>query len=176
MTDAMDQLGRIVVLHPAGLPKDYAVTVLDSSVSGGADSRRAARRAAATFLASGSAVGHPGELWQATVAVAVHDLLQAGPRSLAEVERLVCAVSGRPLAGVAGAASLAASRLRLADTLVAVELVGDAGGRDVRTLAAAAQGYDVLQRAGAGQDPVGLRPLAMPSLEVGLPAVGRVAS
>ncbi len=150
--------------------------MLDSAVAAGAETRRAARRAAAAFLASGSAVARPGELWQATVAVAVHDLLQAGPRSLAEIEALVGAVSGRPLATVAGSASLVASRLRLADTLVAMELVGEAGGRDVRTLAAAAQGYDVLHRAAAGQDPVGLRPLAMPSLGAGAPVAGRVAS
>ncbi len=172
----MEHLFRVIVLHPGDLPEGFEVTVLDSAVTDGAENRRAARRAAAAFLGSGRAVRHPGELWQAGVAVAVHDLLQGGPRPIADVIGVVAEVCGRPLGAVAGAPSLTASQRRVADTLVSVELVGHADDVDVAMLAAAAQGYDVLCRAAAGQDPVGLRPLAMPRIGVAESPRGRVAS
>ena len=160
----MDDLFRVIVMQPAGLPDDFEARVLDSELVGGAQSRREARRAAAAFLASGLAVRRPAELWQVSAAVALHEVLLTGPRPLAEVARIVADVTGRPLPVVAGCASLGASERRVVDTLVATELIGDPAGTDTRTLAAAAQGYDVIRRAAAGQDPVGLRPLSMPAI------------
>ncbi len=162
----MDDLFRVIVLQPAGLPDDFEARVLDSELVGGAQSRRDARRAAADFLASGRAVRHPAELWQVSTAVALHEVLLTGPRALADVARIVGEVAGQPLALVAGCTSLPASERRVVDTLVATELVGDPAGTDTRTLAAAAQGYDVIRRAAAGQDPIGLRPLSMPAIGV----------
>jgi len=159
----MDDLSRIIVLRPAELPEGFAVTVLDSTIAAQAATRGAARSVAASFLESRQSVHQPGELWQVGAALALHDLLQTGPQPREVLEGVVAEVSCRWAGDLAQAPCLVASEQRLADTLVALELVGDDCGRDLAVLAAAAEGYDALRRVAQGEDPVGLRPLAMPA-------------
>ncbi len=166
----MDDVFRIMVLRSADLPDHFEVQVLDPGPFAGAESRYAARRLAAAYLCSGRLVRSAAELAHGGAAVAVHDAVAAGPVPLDQVHRIVERVTGRGLSAVAGDQGLRSDCRRVAETLIATRLAADSAGTDSRGLAAAAQGYDVIRRAACGQDPVGLRPLAMPVLGEAHPA------
>ncbi len=160
----MDDVFRIMVLRSADLPDDFEVQVLDPGPFEGAESRYAAGRLAVSYLGSGRLVHSADDLAHGATAVAVHDAVAAGPVPLEQVHRIVEGITGLGLSAVADDPGLRSDSRRVAETLVATRLAADSAGTDSRGLAAAAQGYDVIQRAARGQDPVGLRPLAMPVL------------
>jgi len=166
----MDDVFRIIVLRPADLPGDFEVQVLDPGRFVGAQSRYDARRLAAAHLGSQRLVHSTAELSHGAAAVAVHDAVAAGPLPLEQVRRIVEIVTGQGLWAVADDPALHSEIRRVAETLVATRLAADSAGTDSHGLAAAAQGYDVILRAACGQDPVGLRPLAMPVLGEPQPA------
>lgn len=159
----MDDLARFIVLRPPNLPDEDEVQVLAPASIDFGLGRRQARQQALEVLRSEGAVRRVDGLQAGAVAVAVQ--LALGSRSIArsELDELVTAATGRSIEAVVADDSFAAEELAVADTLVASKLVSGWADIDAAGLASAAQGYDVLRRAAAGEDPVALRPLQMPA-------------
>ena len=158
----MDEVFRIIMLRPDALPEGFEVDVLRPGTFGAVASRSAARRLATEYCRLGLGVRSVDELGLGRVAVSVHDLTASGPCARRDVARLVTELTGSDLAVVAADPAVDDDVRWASDTLVATRLTGWADGTDTSGLAAAAQGYDVIVRAALGQDPVGLRPLAIP--------------
>lgn len=162
----MDDLARFIVLRPPNLPDEDAVQVLaPPSIEFGLG-RRQARQQALEVLRSEGAVRRVDGLQAGEVAVAVQQALGSYSVALSELDEFVTTIAGRDIEAVVADDSFDAEELAIADTLVASKLVSGWANTDAAGLASAAQGYDALRRAAAGEDPVVLRPLQMPTEHV----------
>ena len=158
----MDDLARFIVLRPPNLPDGDEVQVLAPASIDVGQGPRQARQQALDVLGSDGAVRRVDGLQAGSVAVAVQLALSSRSLSLAELDELVTAATGRGVDQLVADASFSAEESAVADTLVATKLVSGWADVDAAGLAAAAQGYDALRRAADGADPVVLRPLQMP--------------
>jgi hypothetical protein len=161
----MDDLFRFLLLRPADLPADDDVKVLEPTHLDTGRGRQLARREAAKLLASKTLLRRTEDLRYGDLALTVRAALDAGTVPAAALQDLVKKRSGKRATDLTGDDRFAAEEGSLADTLVAAKLVSGTPDLDARGLAAAAQGYDALRRLADGADPVGLRPLQMPSFE-----------
>ncbi|HEY2053636.1 MAG TPA: hypothetical protein VGH14_06845 [Solirubrobacterales bacterium] len=159
----MNDLFRFVLARPANLPdKDETNTLKAPFLTSGVGWARA-RALAAEAVEKGKVLGAHEELPDADLARAVVELLRAGPRPAAEIEKLVEDRSGKALGPFTEVKRFAKEVEEVSSTLVALKLLSHSIGRDTADLTTIARGLDAISRAAEGIDPVRLRPLVLPS-------------
>jgi hypothetical protein len=160
----MNDLFRFVLMRSADAPAPEEVNVLKASFLGSASSWQAAKAAAAAALREGKLLAPGEQAPHAETARALVRLLEPGPRSLADVEKLVKQhEGGKSAKTVVKSPDFKTSLAAVNETLLALKLLSRSEGRDAPDLTTLARGLDAISRAADGVDPLTLRPLALPS-------------
>jgi len=165
----VDDLFRFLMLRPATpvAPKD--INELTASFAPAGTTRNVARNQAQAFVDSKSHATTTAGLTFSAVALQIVSQLRAKPQAAADIKAFVQAATGRSLDALVADPAFASERQLLADSLVAMKLLSDSSGGDAAGLALVAQGYDALQLAADGRDPIALRTLSVADFAKGPP-------
>jgi hypothetical protein len=157
----MDDLFRFLLLRPATpvAPKD--VNQLTASFAPAGTAADVARRKAQAFVKSEGHATSASDLKYSDIALQLVAKLRAQRLPTSEVATIVKNATGSSISDVIADPKFSAEQKLLADSLVAMKLLSDSSGADAAGLAVVAQGYDAIQLAGTGRDPVLLRPLSI---------------
>jgi hypothetical protein len=165
----MDDLFRFLLLRPATPVAPNDINRLSASFAPADSSRDVARRQARTFINGNTYAKLVVTLTFSGVALQVVARLRGTTAPAADIKTIVQHVTGRTIDAVVADPAFASEQKLLADTLVAMKLLSDAFGGDAAGLAIVARGYDAIELAAHGRDPVGLRPLSLPDYAPGGP-------
>jgi len=165
----MDELFRFLLLRPATPVAPGETNQLSPSFVPAGSSRDVARRQAQTFINGNAYAKSVAALTLSGAALQVAARLRGATAPAAEIKTLVQSATGKMIDAVVADPAFAVEQKLLADTLVAMKLLSDASGGDAAGLAVAARGYDAIQLAAHGRDPVSLRPLSLPDYPPGNP-------
>jgi len=158
----MEELFRFLLLRPAGAVEQSDINTLTPSFAAAGIPREAAVRNARAFLDQKAHATTVGTLQYSKAALAVVAALRRACRPASEVSSVVSAVTGKTAAKLVAEQAFIEECDLLADSLVAYKLLSNSSGADAAGLAEAAQGYDAIRSAAAGNERVCLRPLSLP--------------
>jgi hypothetical protein len=159
----MEHLFRFLMLRPAGVVKPKDIRHLHPSYVDKGTSKEGMRSASRGFIEKGGIVKSEEELFYADTARAVHHALQRGPLSAKDVDTIVQKSGQTTLEKITSDDRFTKDTLRLVDSLVAMKITSNSAGGDAAGYSELMQGYDAIERAASGADPVSLRVLSIDS-------------
>lgn len=157
----MENLFRFLVLRPAGIVKPKDIRHLHPSFVDKGSSKEGIKNASRRFIEKGELVKSEEELFYADTARAVHHKLLGKPLPTNDVDDIIQKIGKTTLKKIITDDRFAKDAGRLEDSLVAMKAVSNSAGGDAAGYSELMQGYDAIERAANGVDPVGLRVLSI---------------
>ena len=175
----MTDLFRFVVLRSADWVASDDIDRIAAGFAPPGTNRDVAQKAARTFLDRPGLDASLARVKYSGAALQVANAIGRERRLLADVAAVVKSVVDKTPGEVVEDPAFASERRLVEDVLVAIKLLSRSNGLNATELAAIARGYDAIQRAADGRDPIALRflsvadypaPAAPPPISGGGPA------
>ena len=157
----MDDLFRFLLLRQANVVPEDDVNVVTPTFVGRGSTLTAARAAAAVFTQDKQVILSTGSLTYAKAARAVVLAARSGAISASDLDALLVGQTGKGAAAIAADAAFGEEATHLKDSLAAMKLQSSSLGGDAPGLGQLIQGYDAVQLAATGRDPIKLRALSL---------------
>ena len=157
----MTDLFRFVVLRSADWVASDDIDRIAAGFAPPGTNRDVAQKAARTFLDRPGLDASLARVKYSGAALQVANAIGRERRLLADVAAVVKSVVDKTPGEVVEDPAFASERRLVEDVLVAIKLLSRSNGLNATELAAIARGYDAIQRAADGRDPIALRFLSV---------------
>ncbi|HEY7577120.1 MAG TPA: hypothetical protein VH855_05950 [Acetobacteraceae bacterium] len=155
----MEELFRFMMLRPADLAPPTRVRTLTPSFVERGSNMTAARRSATQFVGGNAFVRVSFGLTYRAAADAALTAVRRGTNKAADVAQVIQRAAGRTPAEIVADERFKTERARIEDSLVAMKLLSGSVGGDAPGIESTVLGYDIIQQAADGHDPVIVRSL-----------------
>ena len=166
----MNDLFRFLLLRPANPAEPKDIKILTSAFVERNAPLNVARKAARAFVEKSGQVFSPDDLKFSGVARAVVNAIGSASISAKELEILIKKETAIAPVELAGIQQFGEEEEKIANALVAMKLLSDSLGCDAPGLAKLAQGYDAIRQVADGVNPISLRVLSIPAIQLPLNA------